>query len=325
MPLSEFEVIDRYFRRLTSPRADVDLGVGDDCALLTVPPGQTLALSMDTLVEGRHFLPGTDPETLGHKSLAVNLSDLAAIGAEPAWVTLSLTLPQADADWLNGFARGFGQLAQRFKVALVGGDTTQGPLAITVQAHGFVPLEQALRRDGAQAGDFIYVSGCLGDAGLAYAVRQGLELDEATAAALCARLDRPVPRIELGLALRGLANSTIDVSDGLAADLMHICEASGPLGARLVLERLPLSAAVRRHVERHGDWLLPLSFGDDYELCFTVAPAHHADVQRLARHLALNLTQIGVVAPEPGLQVHYPDATVRRLEPRGFDHFADRS
>ncbi len=239
--MSEFDLIRDYFTDVGARRTDVDLGVGDDCALLEVPAGQQLAISIDTLAAGTHFLPDCDPESLGHKSLAVGLSDLAAMGAEPAWATLALTLPDHDPGWIAAFSRGFAALAGAHGVSLVGGDTTRGPLSVTVQVHGLVPAGRAIRRSGAAPGDRVYVSGTLGDAGLALRrILSGEPVDPVARA----RLERPTPRVALGLALRGVASAMIDVSDGLAADLGHILAASG-VGAEIDLTALPLSAAVR--------------------------------------------------------------------------------
>lgn len=321
MALSEFDIIARYFAGATPPRRDVRLGVGDDCALLAPPPDQLLAVSIDTLVEGRHFSPGVAPQALGHKCLAVNLSDLAAMGAEPAWATLALTLPAADEDWLRGFADGFAALAVRHGVQLVGGDTTRGPLSITVQVHGFVPDEAALRRAGARPGDLVYVSGTLGDAGLALLARQGLYVQAGALAYLNDRLDRPTPRLDTGRALRGLASAAIDISDGLGADLGHICAASG-VGATLYLERLPLSPALRSYVEETGDWQLPLAAGDDYELCCTVPAARQGEIEALSARLEAPLTWIGTIERGRGVQIVPPDGAAPLDVPAGYDHFA---
>ena len=320
MPLSEFELIDLFFRNLGPARDDVLLGVGDDCALLSVPQGKRLAVTLDTLVEGRHFAPGTDPEDLGHKALAVNLSDLAAAGAEPAWVSLALTLPRADPLWLEGFARGFGALAARHGVALVGGDTTRGPLAVTVQAHGFVREGRMLRRDGARPGDLVYVTGTLGDAGLALLVEQGLYTDPEHLAFLRSRLARPEPRVAAGRALVGLATAAIDVSDGLAADLGHILDASG-CGAGLQLDRLPLSPALRDYVRETGDWGLALSAGDDYELCFAVPHERQREAEDIGRRTDCAMSWIGTVEKTPGLRCLQPDGTTVEAG-SGYDHFA---
>lgn len=320
MSLGEFDLIERFFTEIGAQRPDVEMGIGDDCAVLEVPAGRRLAVTLDTLVEGIHFTPHTDPEALGHKALAVNLSDLAAVGAEPAWVTLSLTLPAADAGWLEAFARGFGGLARRYGVALVGGDTTRGPLSISIQAHGFVDPGRALRRNGARPGDLIYISGSLGDAGLALLVQQGLYAAPEHLAYLRGRLDRPEPRIELGLALRGLATSAIDISDGLTSDLGHIL-AAARCGATLHLEQLPLSPALKDYLADTGDWSPALSAGDDYELCFTIPEARQGDLEVLASSLPCGLSWIGVIDKAQGLRCIDADGQQLAVA-AGFDHFA---
>ncbi len=227
MPVSEFTLIDRYFAGRFPRRTDVVLGIGDDCALLAAPAGVCLAVTLDMLVGGVHFMADADPAGVGHKALAVNLSDLAAIGAEPAWITLGLSLPEPDERWLENFCQGLFALAAQFQVQLVGGDTTRGPLTIAIQAHGFVPPQQALRRDGARPGDAICVTGTPGDAGLGLAIAQGrCSAPSGHAAYLRQRLERPMPRIRQGLELRGLAGAAIDISDGLAQDLGHTCSAA---------------------------------------------------------------------------------------------------
>ncbi|MEJ2687038.1 MAG: thiamine-phosphate kinase, partial [Gammaproteobacteria bacterium] len=305
---------------------DVVLGVGDDAALLRVPPGRELTVAMDTLVDGVHFPHGTDPAAIGHKALAVNLSDLAAMGADPAWATLALTLPQPDTDWLEAFARGFSALAQRFDVQLVGGDLTRGPLTVTVQAHGLVPPQGALRRAGARAGDEIYVTGTLGDAGLALRL---LQEDIAVATMqrdfLVARLEYPQPRVQAGAALRGLAGAAIDLSDGLLADLGHILEQSG-VGATLWVDRLPRSVAFRETLEgRPGleaEWDgLPLAAGDDYELCFTAAPARRAAVQEALSGLDCGYLKVGVVEQAAGLRCVHDDGSPCVAGAAGYRHF----
>lgn len=318
---SEFDLIARYFSRPPVSRPDVVLGVGDDCALLEVPVGRQLAVSIDTLVEGTHFARGADPEALGHKALAVNLSDLAAMGAEPAWATLALTLPAADEDWIAAFARGFLALAAGHGVQLVGGDTTRGPLSVTVQVHGFVEPGRALRRDGARPGDLVYVTGSLGDAGLALLAQQGLFVGLGTVAGLRERLDRPTPRLVEGRALAGTASAAIDVSDGLAADLGHVCAASG-VGATLYLDRLPCSSAVRSYVAETGDWSVPLAAGDDYELCVTVPASRQAEIEALATGMPAGLHWVGMIERAAGVRLVLPDGSLLDHAPRGYDHFA---
>jgi thiamine-monophosphate kinase len=246
--VGEFELIQHYFARQAAKRADVELGIGDDCALLTVPAGECLAVSTDTLVSGVHFFADVDPVALGHKALAVNLSDLAAMGAQPRWVSLALTLPNTDEAWLAGFAQGFHTLAAQHHVALIGGDTTRGPLSITVSIKGTVPATQALRRSGAKVGDHIYVSGHLGAAALAVQQRLHHLSIDAVPLRLCQhRMEYPQPRCELGLALRDIASSALDLSDGLAGDLMHILRASN-VAAKIELTDLPVDPAVSQSV-----------------------------------------------------------------------------
>jgi thiamine-monophosphate kinase len=316
---SEFDLIGRFFVDLGASRADVLLGVGDDCALLEVPAGMTLAVSIDTLVAGIHFFHDCDAEGLGHKSLAVGLSDLAAMGAAPAWATLALTLPERDDDWLAAFARGFGDLARHYGVRLVGGDTTRGPLSVTVQVHGLVRSGAAVRRNGARPGDLVWVSGTLGDAGLALRLmREGDPVDPA----LRTRLERPVPRVELGSALRGIATAMIDLSDGLAGDLGHILAASG-VGAELDLGALPLSPAVADRISTEGDWSLPLSSGDDYELCFCAPPERSGLIASMSAGLGSALTAVGRIREEPGFILKGRDGSPTRLSSPGYDHFSN--
>lgn len=317
--MSEFSLIRDHFARLGALRADVALGVGDDCALLRVPPGAELAVSIDTLVRGVHFLPDCDARALGHKSLAVGLSDLAAMGAGPAWATLALTLPGADEAWVAAFAAGFAALAEAHGVALVGGDMTRGPLSVTVQVHGLVPAGDGIRRSGARPGDLVCVSGTLGDAPLALAL---IQAGEPVPEALRERLERPLPRVGLGRALRGVATAMIDLSDGLAADLGHILEASGSLGAEVRLGDLPLSAAVARRVAESNDWTLPAAGGDDYELCFTVPPERAARIAGAARAGGCPVAVVGRVTAGVGLTFLRPDGTSWRPRQAGYDHFA---
>ncbi|MVF20335.1 thiamine-phosphate kinase [Methylocaldum sp.] len=318
MALGEFELIRRFFTDQTVKHPSTILGVGDDCALLRVEEGEDLAVTADTLVEGVHFLSDVDPESLGHKVLAVNLSDLAAMGAKPKWVVLALTLPHADAAWLQSFAKGFFALAERYGVELIGGDTTRGPLTITVQALGLTPRDGALRRSGARPGDLIYLTGELGAAGLGLKMRQGRTgIEDQTA---IAHLERPEPRVDIGLKLRGLANSGIDVSDGLAADLGHILEASG-VGATLAWERLPLPDGVRRYIEETGDWRMPLSAGDDYELCFTVPPGNREKLERCLTTGGFPFALIGQIEPQTGLRL-FKDGRSIELSQDGYQHFS---
>jgi len=319
VPISEFDLIRQYFADATASRHDVLLGIGDDCALLQPPAGAALAVSMDTLVEGRHFLPGSDPESLGHKALAVNLSDLAAMGADPAWATLALTLPGADTAWLGAFMRGFAALAAEYGVQLVGGDTTRGPLSITVQVHGFVDPDSALKRGGGKAGDLLFLSGSIGDAGLALLRAQGAAPSDAEDGHLRERLDRPIPRVTLGRLLAGRASAAIDVSDGLIADLEHVCTAS-VTGARVNLSSLPLSPAVATECAR-GNWQPALSGGDDYELLFSISPERVESLLSICLEAGQQIKEIGCLVADSGIVLVYPDGRPSEEIPHGFDHF----
>lgn len=296
--MNEYEIIEKFFKRQTPDAVGVILGIGDDAAIVRVPADRELVLAIDTLVAGVHFPRETAPEDIGWKALAVNLGDLAAMGAEPHWVTLSLSLPEADEDWLSRFAQGFFQLAGRYGLALIGGDLCRGPLAVTVQAHGLVPAGQAITRAGARPGDRIYVSGTLGDA--------GYSLTEAGCHGpyrryFRGRLDRPEPRLKLGQALRGIATSAIDISDGLAGDLAHILNASH-VGAELDATRLPLSRELQMATEYEEGRRLALTAGDDYELCFTAAPASDAAIEQLAAENRVRLTVVGTIQSGSGLK-----------------------
>ena len=288
--------------------------------LAKVRDGQTLAVSVDTLVAGVHFPTDTPPRDIGHKVLAVNLSDMAAMGAEPSWVTLCLTLPDDEPDWLDDFAHGFLALAQRFELQILTVEKTRGPQSFTVEIGGTVPHHQALRRDGARPGELIFVTGTLGDAGAALAtVQKRLSLADTTLAALLARLNRPEPRVHEGLALRGLATSAIDVSDGLAPDLGHILERSG-VGAAVEVNRIPLSPSVLEAIGQEAAWHTALTSGDDYELCFTLPPDRQRALARVWRALACPITPIGRVVKQRGLSVHRADGTGFGVG-RGYEHF----
>jgi thiamine-monophosphate kinase len=318
--MGEFELIARYFQR---PAVRNPLGGGDDCALLAPAPGMQLAVSCDMLVEGRHFLPTMDPARLGHKALAVNLSDLAACGAEPLAFTLALALPQADDGWLAPFARGLLALADEHRCELVGGDTTRGPLNICVTVFGQVPVGQALLRSGARVGDDIYVSGTLGDARLALEVFRGtLALPPEVFEAARRRLELPQPRVALGLALRGIASAAIDISDGLAGDLGHILQQSG-VGAGIWAEAVAgLMAAPAGCGTPQQRLDCALAGGDDYELAFTAATAQRDAVAAAARQAQLAVTRIGRIEAEPGLRVLDRDGGVLPRHAASFDHFA---
>jgi len=290
--------------------------------LLEVPAGKQLAVSMDTLVVGRHFVADVDPQSLGYKALAVNLSDLAAMGATPVWATLSVTLPDADADWIKRFMAGFIELAKKHQLTLVGGDTTRGPLSITLQVHGFVEPSNSMRRNAACVGDLIYVSGQLGDAGLALLAQQGLYVKQGSLASLKQRLDRPEPRIELGLIAAMHSRCAIDLSDGLGSDLGHICEESD-VGALIYLDKLPMSDAVAEYVAESGDWSLPLSAGDDYELCMAVSAQHQAAFEVAMQQQDVPVTWIGMIEQGEQVRAMSPNGDVDAYVARGYDHFAN--
>jgi thiamine-monophosphate kinase len=316
MGTGEFDLIARIRARV-APRADVVLGIGDDAALLAPPPGRQLVVTADTLNEGVHFPRGTSPADVGWKALAVNLSDLASMGAEPAWCTLSLSLPQSDPAWIDGFLDGFLDLAGQHGIALVGGDTTRGPLSIAVTAMGLVEPGRALRRDGARVGDEVWVTGTLGDAAGGLAL-----LDREPVPALRARLDRPTPRVAAGRALVGIASACVDVSDGLLADLGHVC-ARSRVAARIDVDALPASAALREAFGEADRIALQASGGDDYELCFTAPADAGADIGAVSAQLGLRFTRIGRIVAGEG--VHPVDAKSQPWSSprRGYDHFAE--
>ena len=316
--MSEFDLIRRHFTR---PTPSALLGVGDDAALLQVSEGNVLAVSTDMLVSGTHFLPDADPFLLGHKTLAVNLSDLAAMGAIPRWATLAIALPKADEAWLGQFSAGFFFIAQQHGVELVGGDTTRGPLNLCVTIFGEVPAQQALRRSGAQAGDEIWVSGRLRDAALALAHLQGrIALSDTGLAACLPALHQPQPRVALWLALRGIASSAIDISDGLLADLGHLLEAS-QAGAEIELAALPLSPTMQGHMSQPLARQCVLSGGDDYELCFTAPAARRAELAEISARLDLPLTRIGKIVAGRGCIVRDASGNPLDIETGGYDHF----
>ena len=313
MPISEFDIIARYFTPAFVGRDDVLVGVGDDGAVLQVPAGSALVVSTDTLVRDVHFSDDYSPEDIGYKALAVNLSDLAAMAAQPAWASLALTLPRADEGWIADFARGFFDLADAHGVALVGGDLTRGPLTITVGVYGFAPTGLSLRRNGARPGDEIFVTGTLGDAALALA-----GLPSPHRAYLETRLHRPTPRVAEGLTLRALASSGIDISDGLAADLGHLLTQSG-CGATVYLERLPLSPALRALDDPDRRRALATAGGDDYELCFTVPPQQRAMLE--SRWRGAPMTSIGRIEASPGLRWICADGSAYHPPSEGYRHF----
>jgi thiamine-monophosphate kinase len=320
--MSEFDWIAwlKNKAQQSGARDDVVLGIGDDAAICSVPTGMQLITCTDTLVAGVHFPADTRATDIGYKALAVNLSDMAAMGAEPAWMSLALTLPEMEWDWLQGFSEGLLELATEYGVSLIGGDTTRGPLTVTVSVQGFVPAGSALRRTGARVGDDVWVTGSLGDAAAAL---QQTKHGPMQSMKLRHRLDRPTPRVAAGLALRGLASAAIDISDGLAQDLGHILSCSG-VGAELELGRLPVSASL---LDFHKDdtvrWALQLSGGDDYELCFTAAPAEAFAIEQAMAAAGVSASVIGHITAESGLRCLTPDGEHLALEQAGYRHFAE--
>lgn len=314
---SEFDLIRQYFTRNGQ---HTDLGVGDDAALFSPAPGMQLAVSTDMLVSGTHFLPDTDPRDLGWKTLAVNVSDIAAMGGQPRWALLALALPSADETWIAAFARGFFECAGTFGVDLVGGDTTRGPLTLSVTIFGELPAGTAITRDGARDGDDIWVTGQPGRAALGLAHLQGrIALPAAGAAECIAALQRPQPRVAAGLALRGIASAMLDVSDGLAGDLKHILEQSG-VGADVDVAALPLPTLAALGATAESARSSYLSGGDDYELLFTAAPRHRSGVEGIGTQLGLPMTRIGRIAATRGLRIVEADGRVGSAG--GYDHFA---
>ena len=339
--LGEFGLIERYFKRTpgaehAASQDNVVLGIGDDCAVLSSTPGHHWAVSTDSLVEGRHFFANVDPVHLGHKALAVNLSDLAACGATPRCFTLGLTLPHVDEAWLSGFSRGLLALADQYDCTLVGGDTTQGPLNIAITVMGEVPQGQALRRSGARVGDDVWVSGTLGDARLGLEVLQGKRqlshmshMGSETLQYAQHRLECPTPRVALGVALRGVATSAIDLSDGLLGDLAHLLKSSGlasSLGAEIHTDWLEgASDAISpflKNLEFKDRLSLVLSGGDDYELLFTAPPSFRQTALALAKRLQTPLTRIGAMVPEEGLRVLDTEGQEVKVQQHSYEHFS---
>lgn len=316
--LHEFDIIDKFFTRAVKNPHRFPLGVGDDAALIAAPPGHELATSIDTLLAGRHFPADSGPYDIGYKSLAISLSDLAAMGAEPAAVLLALTLPEANEKWLTEFANGFFHLAEQFQVELIGGNLTRGPLSISTVVYGWAPAGKALRRSGAKSGDNIYVTGNLGDAGLA--LQQLQQQHNLLIPELHQRFFRPHPRIQAGLALRGIATAVIDISDGLAADLNKLLTASH-CGGVIYTEQLPLSAIMRNHCPHEAATRLALTAGDDYELCFT-APAHtHSEIQKIFSTLDCAVHCLGTATLETGLKILNAHGNPVEVKIQGYQHF----
>lgn len=322
MACGEFDLIARYFDRFKSLRRDVQLGIGDDCALLTVAEKQLLAISTDTLVSGVHFLADIDPADLGYKALAVNLSDLAAMGADPAWLSLALTLPDVNETWLKAFSDSLFEQLNYYGMQLIGGDTTRGPLSMTLTINGLIPAGRALTRAGARIGDWIYVTGMLGDSAAGLAILQDrLTVSDPTAREyLLARHLRPQPRVLQGQALRDLASSAIDISDGLISDLQHVLKAS-ECGARIELDELPMSQALTVNTDAEQALRWALSGGEDYELCFTVPEINRGALEVALSHLGADYTCIGQISPISEGMKFYRDNQEIALPWQGFDHF----
>lgn len=324
MASNEFDLIARYFEQQKVSRRDVALSIGDDCALLEVPAGSQLAVSTDSLVGGTHFLPDADPALVAHKALASNLSDLAAMGATPAWVSLALTMPGPDELWLKAFCEGFFALAEYYNVQLVGGDTTKGLLSITITVHGFVPQGQALTRSGAEAGDWVYVTGNLGDsaAGLSLLLGEKSTDDESLKATLLERHYKSQPRILAGQALRGIASAALDISDGLISDLGHILERSG-LGADIEVDKIPLSPELCQfEPDEIKACQMALSSGEEYELCFTVPEQNRGALDTALVHSGVKATCIGQLRSGSGIRL-VRDGQELDWHLHGYDHFAE--
>lgn len=317
--ISEFSLIEKYFTLKQSiNRSDVLISIGDDAAVVKTPPDQLLVITTDTLVTGKHFPIATTAFDIGYKALAVNLSDLAAMGAEPSWITLALSMPDINAAWLEEFSNGLFKLANQFGVQLVGGDTTQGPLTVTIQAHGFVPPTQIIKRNGALPGDKIYVSGTLGNAGLGLQIALGnLQLPNDEEKKILTYLNRPNPRVSLGIALRDIATSAIDISDGLLADLNHILKSSG-VGASIDVTQIPLSAILLNHLSLSAAQKLAMTAGDDYELCFTVPPEHESKLIAMLKEQQITCYCIGTIENTNELNLLGYDGEINNF---GFEHF----
>jgi len=322
--VSEFDLINQFFKNTKVNRDDVLLGIGDDCAMLSPPPGKTLAVSTDTLISGVHFPVTTSAEDIAYKALAVNLSDLAAMGATPAWVSLAISLPDSDTKWLDAFMHGFNELAEQFNVALVGGDTTHGALSITVNVTGFVDADTALRRSTAKVGDGIFVTGSIGDASIGLdiilnKINTHTNFTEEHKKFCVNRLNRPDAQVLAGQLLTEFSIAAIDVSDGLKADLNHICKASG-VGAVVNLEKLPLSEALQNFYNHQPDWSNILSAGDDYELCFTCPKEQISEMQSLLVSNGIKTNCIGKIVS--GIDVKCMlDGNLINIDKNGYNHF----
>lgn len=322
--MNEFELIKRYFAEQSVTRKDVIIGIGDDCALLSPTERQNIAVTTDTLVSGVHFPEDTPARAIGHKAIAANLSDLAAIGAEPSWISVAITLPKVDQTWVEEFCNGMFELCEYYNVQLIGGDTTQGPLSITVTAQGLVPVDKQITRSGAKAGDWIYVTGEIGDAALALKHYYGkLTLSQGSLDSANSRLNYPQPRVLAGQILRDFASAAIDLSDGLLADLTHICDASN-VGAHLVLDNLPMSETLRNALPEAEACKLALSGGDDYELLFTVNEDNKVAIETALSNLGLKATCIGQLNGNDNITTTL-DSKPIAITSKGYEHFSHGS
>jgi len=321
MTIGEFELIEKFFATQTKQRNDVALGIGDDAAIVTIPDGQQLVITTDTLVAEVHFSAITSAYDIGYKSIAVNLSDLAAMGATPSWVTLALTLPCVRENWLQEFCQGFFDLAADYQIQLIGGNLSQGPLSITVEAFGFIPFNQALMRNQAKAGDLIYITNSLGDAALGLLnLQEKVTLSASDKKIALAKLNRPEPQIEIGSKLRGIASAAIDISDGLLADLGHILAKSN-VGALIQLEKIPIGASLLHTLASDDALTLALSGGDDYELCFTVPQEKQTALEKALPKNLYHLTCIGTITSQKGLDLQYQNGKQYSGEHYGYQHF----
>lgn len=319
--MKEFELIKRFFAKQAVKRKDVLLGIGDDCALLSPVERQNIAVTTDTLVAGVHFPIETSARAIGHKSIAVNLSDLAAMGAEPSWISLAITLPEIDPLWIEEFCQGVFELCEYYNVQLVGGDTTQGPLSITVTAQGMIPLDREITRSGAKAGDWLYVTGEIGDAALALQhLKHQVTIAREYRSDIHKKLDFPKPRVLAGQALREYASAAIDLSDGLVADLNHICEASN-VGANIVLEDLPISNALRDTLGLQAAFELALQGGDDYELLFTVSEDNRVGMETALADNGNIVTCIGQLNGSGKITTTLDNKAVA-INSKGYEHFS---
>ena len=321
MALSEFSIIKQYFSAITTHDPSVQYGIGDDAAILQIPQGMQLVASIDTLLENTHFPADTSAADLGHKALAVNLSDMMAMGAAAKWALLSLSMPAADPIWLEKFAIGFGKLARQHAVSLIGGDLSKGPLSVTVQIQGLVPTGTAILRNGAKIDDLIYVTGYLGDAGVGLdIIKQKLSVSEDSQHYFLDRLNKPEIYSKVGLKLRGIANSAIDISDGLIADLGHILTAS-QLGAQLQMQKLPLSDPMRTHIAAKDACDYALTAGDDYQLCFTASAQNHEKIMQISSDLNVPISYIGKTTNEQGIQCKHGDGSDFFSTGKPYSHF----